>query len=130
MDDADLVFQSYGRSCNKAEFFEDFYREFMNKSDEIRAMFINTDMTAQRGLLRNGIMWLVLHARGMSDGKIRALGEIHSRRKMNVAPQHYDHWMDALMSTLARHDPQFDQELERIWRATIGPGVEIIRSMY
>lgn len=130
MSDADQVFQSYGRSCNKPEFFEDFYREFMGKSDEIRAMFINTDMPVQRGLLRGGIMWLVMHARGMSDAKIRALGESHSRVKMNIEPHHYDQWMDALMTTLALHDPQFSKDLERTWRATIGPGVEIIRSMY
>lgn len=130
MVDADLVFQSYGRSYNKAAFYEDFYNEFMNQSDDIRAMFKDTNMDAQRGLLRGGIMWLVMHARGMSDSKIRALGESHSRKKMNIHPSHYALWVNALMTTLARHDPEFTPQLERIWRATIAPSIELIQSLY
>lgn len=130
MGDADKVFQSYGRSCNNPAFYEDFYNAFMNKSADIRAMFINTDMAAQRGLLRGGIMWLVMYARGMSDNKIRALGESHSRKNMNINPAHYSLWMDALMETLSKHDPQFDAELERTWRATLRPAIEIIQTMY
>ncbi|WP_225693214.1 MULTISPECIES: globin [Thalassolituus] len=102
----------------------------MNKSADIRAMFINTNMESQRGLLRGGIMWLVMHARGMSDSKIRALGESHSRKNMNINPAHYSLWMDALMETLSKHDPLFDAELERIWRATLRPAIEMIQSMY
>jgi len=130
MGDADRVFQSYGRSCNKAVFFEDFYDTFMAKSQDIRDVFKNTNMEAQRGLLRGGILWLVMHARGASDAKIRALGESHSKHKMNIHPSHYSHWLDALMETLYCHDPEFDPELERVWRATIGPSIEIIKSMY
>lgn len=130
MVDADLVFQSYGRSCNKAAFYQDFYSEFMNQSDEIRALFKDTNMDAQRGLLRGGIMWLVMHARGMSDSKIRALGESHSRKKMNIHPNHYGLWVNALMTTLARHDPEFTPQLEQTWRATITPSIELIQSLY
>lgn len=130
MSDADLVFQSYGRCCNSPVFFEDFYSAFMGKSADIRAMFVNTDMSAQRGLLRGGIMWLIMHARGMSDSKIRALGESHSRKQMNINPMYYGFWLDALMETVEKHDPEFSAELEKIWRNTLRPGIEIIQSMY
>ncbi|MGR6871973.1 globin [Pseudomonas sp. HK3] len=130
MGNADLVFQSYGRSCNNPIFFEDFYASFMGKSQEIRNMFIDTDMSAQEGLLRGGILWLVMHARGMSDAKIRALGESHSRRHMNIHPSHYTLWLDALMETLHKHDPEFDNDLEETWRVTIKPGIDLIKSMY
>jgi hemoglobin-like flavoprotein len=130
MSDADLVFQSYGRSCSKAVFFEDFYSIFINKSSDVSAMFANTNMEAQRALLRSGILWLVMHARGLPDTKIRALGESHSKKKMNVKPMYYSMWMDALMETLARHDPKWTPELEQVWRRTLRPSVELIQSMY
>src|SRR5690349_21499102 len=79
MNDVDLVFQSYGRSCNQPPFYQTFYDIFMGKSADIRATFVNTEMIVQHGLLRGGIMWLIMHARGMFDSKIRALGKSHSR---------------------------------------------------
>ena len=130
MSDADKVFQSYGRSCNNMVFFEDFYGIFMSKSPDVLNMFANTDMDAQRALLRSGILWLVMHARGMPDTKIRALGESHSRKNMDVKPAYYRVWLDALMETLARHDPEFTPELEQVWRRTLQPSIDMIAGMY
>lgn len=128
--DSDRVFQSYGRCCNNEQFFIDFYDRFMASSPAVRERFVNTDMPAQRHLLRNGVMQLVLHSRGMPPTKLRALGESHSRRHLDIDPQWYGLWLDALMETLHRHDPQFDDELEAIWRQTIQPGIDIIRNAY
>lgn len=130
MSDADKVFQSYGRSCNNPAFYEDFYNNFMSKSPEIRAMFVNTNMESQRALLRGGIMWLVMHARGMSDAKIRALGESHSRHKLNINPMYYSMWLDALLETIRKHDPQYDTGIEQSWRNALRPSIELIQSMY
>lgn len=130
MSDADKVFQSYGRSCNNIVFFEDFYSIFMSKSPDVMNMFANTNMEAQRALLRSGILWLVMHARGMPDTKIRALGESHSQKNMNIKPAYYSLWLNALMETLARHDPEFSPELEQTWRRTLQPSIDIISNMY
>jgi hemoglobin-like flavoprotein len=127
---ADLVFQSYGRACSKPEFFAEFYTIFMGKSEEIRAMFVNSDMDTQRGLLRGGIMWLIMHARGMPDTKIRALGESHSKKNMNIDPTHYNDWLDALIETLESFDPDFSPELAQTWRSTLLPSIQIIQNMY
>ena len=130
MGDADLVFQSYGRACNNPSFFEEFYSKFMGKSPDIRARFVNTNMEAQRGLLRSGVLWLIMHARGMSDTKIRALGESHSKKQMNINPMFYSFWLDALMETLAIYDPDFSAELEKTWRSVLRPSIETIQNMY
>ncbi|SEA12289.1 globin [Microbulbifer marinus] len=128
--DSDIVFQSYGRCCNNEQFFVDFYDRFMGSSDEIRALFVDTDMKQQRHLLRNGIMQLVLHARGMSDTKLRALGQSHSRNGYNIRPQWYRLWLDALLNTLRQHDREFSDEVESAWRRAIQPGIELIRDAY
>ncbi|WP_203143238.1 globin [Marinobacter mangrovi] len=128
--DSDIVFQSYGRCCNNPIFFVDFYDRFMGCSDAIRDQFRDTDMKQQRHLLRNGIMQLVLYARGMSDAKLKALGESHNRHGYNIRPEWYTQWVDALIATLRDHDPQFDLNVEAAWRRAIAPGVELIRSAY
>ena len=130
MSESELVFQSYGRACHKPAFFEDFYDIFMGKSDDVRSMFKDTNMEAQRGLLRSGILCLVMHARGMPDTKIRALGESHSKRQMDIKPHYYSVWVDALMETLHRHDPDFTMDLENTWRNVMAPSINTIKSMY
>lgn len=128
--DSDIVIQSYGRVCNKDRFFIDFYDHFMNSSNTIRAQFVDTDMKQQRHLLRNGIMQLVLHARGMPDTKLRALGKSHNRTGYNIKPEWYDLWLSALMRTLKDHDPLFSNDLEASWRRAIEPGVRLIKEAY
>lgn len=126
----DQVFQSYGRCCRNEQFFVDFYDNFMGSSDVIRRRFASTDMAAQRHLLRNGIMQLILHARGMSDRKLRALGESHNRDHYNIDPQWYTLWLDALMKTVREHDPEYSLQLEKHWREVLAPGIELIRGAY
>lgn len=79
MKDTNRVMQSYGRCCASPDFFDDFYASFLASSPAIREKFVRTDMTAQKQLLRAGILNLVLFARGMPDTKLRALGKSHSR---------------------------------------------------
>ncbi|SDK65001.1 globin [Microbulbifer yueqingensis] len=128
--DSDIVFQSYGRCCNNPQFFVDFYDRFMGTSTDVRDMFRDTDMKQQRHLLRNGIMQLILVARGMPDSKLRALGQSHSRSGYNVRPELYSVWLDALMDTVARHDAEFSPAIDGAWRRAIQPGIEMIRNAY
>ncbi|WP_157484886.1 globin domain-containing protein [Gilvimarinus polysaccharolyticus] len=130
MQDHDIVFQSYGRCCNSDSFFVDFYDNFMSSSDEIRALFVDTDMKQQRHLLRNGIMQLILHARGMPATKLEALGESHSRGGYNIKPHWYRDWLKALIATLKKHDREFDQNIEQAWVSALTPGIEIIKNSY
>ncbi|WKD49574.1 hypothetical protein [Microbulbifer spongiae] len=53
----------------------DFYDRFMGNSADISGLFVNMDMKVQRHLLHNDSIQPVLHARGMSDIKLRALGK-------------------------------------------------------
>ena len=124
--DTEQVFQSYGRCCRDETFFETFYKIFIGKSDEVRAMFTNTDMAEQRRLLRSGISWLIMYARGGSDIKLRNLAESHGPGGYAIPAHLYDVWVDSLMEAVAAYDPQFDANLEREWRAVLQPGIDIL----
>lgn len=128
--ETDAVFQSYGRCCRDERFFEDFYNIFMSKSDEIRAMFDNTDMVEQRRLLRAGISWLIMYARGAPGQKLRDLGHSHNREGYNVRPAWYEIWLDSLVEAVALHDPEYDEALGRQWREVLRPGIDLMRNVY
>src|SRR5690554_4079027 len=130
MTNTDLVFQSYGRCCRKDDFFVDFYDFFMASSDAVRNRFVNTDMPAQRHLLRNGVMQIILVARGMSDRKLRDLGESHSRKRMDIKPEWYALWEESLLKTVRAHDPEWTPELQQAWREVLKPGIDLIRGAY
>jgi hemoglobin-like flavoprotein len=114
MNDTNRVMQSYGRCCASPSFFE----------------FARTDMTAQKQLLRAGILNLVLFARGMPDTKLRALGESHSRARLDIRPELYDLWIDALLKTIRQHDGELQQQDLKAWHMVLNKGIDVIKAAY
>lgn len=130
MTPANRVMQSYGRCCASPSFFDTFYQHFLASSPAIREKFVKTDMTAQKHLLRAGILNLVLYARGMSDTKLRALGQSHSREGFDIRPELYDLWLDSLLLAVKQHDPEANGEDLAAWREVLGKGINLIKSFY
>ncbi|UPQ82233.1 MULTISPECIES: globin [Pseudomonas] len=130
MKETNRVMQSYGRCCASPSFFDDFYAAFLASSPAVREKFARTDMTAQKHLLRAGILNLVLFARGMPDTKLRALGKSHSREHLDIRPELYDLWIAALLKTIDDHDPELQQEDLQAWRQVLNKGIDVIKSHY
>lgn len=125
----DDVMQSFGRCCSNEYFFEDFYIRFSRASDEVQELFKNTNMAEQRKLVRHGLMWMILYARGAADSKLKQLGVTHSTRGFGITPKMYELWVNALIRTLRQHDEAFSPQLERSWREALAPGIEVMLSM-
>ncbi len=130
MSPADLVMQSYGRCCASSGFFDSFYQYFLASSPEIREKFANTNMPAQKQLLRQGILNLVMHARGMPDTKLRALGCSHARGALDIRPELYDLWLQALLQSIGEHDGQCDANTRLAWHEVLNKGISVIKAQY
>ena len=130
MNPANRVMQSYGRCCASPSFFDTFYQHFLASSPTIRDKFGNTDLTAQKHLLRAGILNLVLYARGMPDTKLSALGKSHSREGFDIRPELYDLWVDTLLLAVRQHDLQAADEDLAAWREVLGKGIAVIKSFH
>ena len=96
----------------------------------MRAKFTNTDMPAQKLLLRQGILNLVLFSRGLPPTKLQALAKSHSRENLDIQPHLYTFWVDALIHTVERHDKQATAETSRAWRDVLSKGIEVIQAGY
>ena len=130
MSAANLVMQSYGRCCASPDFFDSFYQYFLASSPEISEKFAHTNMPAQKQLLRQGILNLVMHARGMPDTKLRALGCSHARGALDIRPELYDLWLQALLQSIGEHDGQCDANTRLAWHEVLNKGISVIKAQY
>jgi len=128
----DRVERSYYRCCISDGFFDDFYRALLARSAEAREKFRNTDFERQNELLRTALRLLVRYAWGDVKGRagIDRLARRHAPDGYDVAPELYDCWVDALVETVARHDPYADAALCAAWRRAVEPGIRRMRAGY
>lgn len=127
---ANIVMQSYGRCCASDGFFDSFYERFLASSPEVRGKFANSDMKGQKLLLRQGILNVVLYARGMPSSKLKALGCSHSRKGMNIRPELYTLWFSTLAATIREHDKDSSSETITAWREVVKKSVDVIIAEY
>ena len=128
----DEVVVSFGRCSLKPEFIDTFYEIFLASSPKIAPMFANTDMSKQKGLLKQGINMLLLYAKGSPTGKsaVRRLTESHSKKNLDIAPNMYPLWLDSLMKAVSITDPEFNPVLEQQWRSRLKIGIEAMKDGY
>jgi hemoglobin-like flavoprotein len=121
----DQVVASYHRARQSGQLFDTFYDLFLAKSPDIPPLFARTDFPHQKLMLRESILEMLMFAQTESNrAEIERLAERH--RQVNVKKHHYDLWMDALCEALAKHDPKFTPELERMWRDLMRNGIGVM----
>src|SRR6185503_556362 len=130
--EAGVAQASYERCSEAPGFFETFYRKFLEACPEAAPMFADTDFDRQNRLLRHAIgLLLAFPNQPRSEPTVLArLAERHSRRDINVHPQHYRSFIDTLIATVREFDADFDPKTEAAWRATVALGVEYMQSRY
>jgi hemoglobin-like flavoprotein len=125
------VMESFNRVRHKG-LAEKFYETLLGADPRIKVMFKNTNFERQRELFVHGVLMLIEYANGKALGEmaIKRLGELHSRRKMNVPPDLYPIWVNCLVETLAKLDPKFSPTLERQWREILQKGIDVMIRVY
>lgn len=124
--------ESYDRVCRMPEFFTAFYRNFFHACPEAEALFAKTDFERQDKLLRHAVgLLLSFPNEPLTEPTILSrLAERHGPRDLNIRPELYGPFIDALVATVRQHDPQFTASLERAWRSALAPGVAYMQSRY
>ncbi len=122
----DRVFGSgVGLTESATPFFESFYRRFL-QDQSIADTFSQTDMNRQVSMLRKSFFHLVaFYVSHEPSAELERIAIIHNR--LGIASEFYDLWLDALVSTVAEFDPQFDEITELAWRLALTPGMTYMR---
>jgi hemoglobin-like flavoprotein len=113
------------------EFIADFYERFMSRSPAIARRFKNTNMSAQKTMLHDSLIYVVDYflTEKVSD-QLHHIARIHSKGERDIAPDLYDVWMDSLMETVRDFDPEYSKDVELAWRMALSPGITYMKFSY
>lgn len=106
-------------------FFAAFYRRFL-EDPGIRELFRSTDMQRQVTMLRKSFFHLAgFYVTNAPSGELERMADVHSR--LGIGTEHYDLWLDCLVSTVAEFDPESDATVELAWRLALTPGITYMK---
>lgn len=130
----EIVRLSYNRCCDEDKFFESFYENFLSHSEEIKSLFRNTDWTHQILLIKKALHSAILFAENNKNSiamrHMEAIAYTHSRSFMDIKPEYYPIWLEAMMQTIESFDPYFSPELNKAWREVLGFTINFMVSKY
>ena len=89
-------------------------------------------MENQKQLLRAGIAHLIMGFKGhpLSQIKLQKLGKSHSQNQLDIPPSLYKIWLSCLLKTIAKHDPDYNSEVEAAWKEVMNKGIETMAAHY
>lgn len=122
---------SYQRAASPP-FFSAFYNRLFEVRPDTRPLFANTEFERQHKLLRHAI-GLLLSFPEESDREptiLARLAERHSRRDLDVDPSLYPPFLESLIDTIKRYDPQCTPAVEQAWRVSLAKGLAYMQSRY
>ncbi len=125
----DQVMASYHRCRLDDQFFDTFYDLFLSKSTEVRLKFIHTDFTHQKLMLRESLLEMLCFESGVEGARkgIEQLGRRH--QELDIKPEMYQMWLDALCEAVKMHDPEYTADLELRWRQALQSVIDVMLSV-
>lgn len=134
MGEVETFVASLKRCLDTPGFLRDFYRLFMDSSEEVRRKFEATDFERQNRVMAESLWVMAMAAHGPAGSPAQTglpeLAERHSRRGLDIRPELYDDWLSCLVEAARLHDREFSAETDAAWRQTLGAGIESMRSRY
>ena len=120
MNESEKFNDSFERCINDPLFLDQFYEIFLSSSDEVSAMFKDTDVGTQKAMLMASLVY-------MSEPHPDLLSTI-AEKHSHIKPYLYALWLDSLIAAAKSIDPLFDAEI--LWRETLQEGIDFMISKY
>lgn len=133
-EEIEAVQKSYQRCLRHANFFTVFYSHFTEQSDEIAALFANTDWYTQKQLIERAIRIAILFAKEPNMQIVREYMKMiaarHSKKHLNIRPALYPMWLDSMIEAVSLCDPEYTAELGSRWREVLAPAINLMTENY
>jgi len=107
----DLFLESVERCLATEAFIPSFYDRFLLSSDEVRNKFRFTDFEHQNKMLARSLR--ELHHRAAT----------HDRDHLNIRPELYSLWLDALIESAKTVDVEWGDKVKSAWRTILGHAI-------
>ena len=118
---------SLERCASLPDFFEFFYARFLESDAEIPRLLKNADIPRLVRMMKEALFLMMVASSGNASATARLgqLGRLHEEKL--VRPEHYDLWLNALMSAVEERDPKYTQAVDESWRAVLAIGVAAMK---
>jgi len=126
------VHESYIRAGGRA-FISVFYDHLMQSSEAIREKFEKVDMEIQTDNLARAIVMSFLFVDQNHQTALHTMDRVresHNRHNLDIKPELYDVWLNCLIETVAKYDPQANEELLQQWHRVMSASIDHIRNGY
>jgi hemoglobin-like flavoprotein len=124
-DAVSLTKASYARCLASPEFLPAFYQQFFTDCPVVRPLFAHTDFSRQTKLLQHAIGLLIAYTHQPPEGPqvLARLAEKHGPSGLNIDPSWYPVFLESLIRTVSRYDPEFTPLIGAAWREALSPGI-------
>ncbi len=128
----DQFLRSLELCADDPRFMSDFYDRFLSTSAEIRDKFRHTDMEAQKEMLLRSLRLSAGATAGDPESlrELKQRAETHNREHLNIEPILYDFWLNTIIQMASEYDPEWNSDVEHIWRTVLGHVVREMRNSY
>lgn len=123
---------SYQRAAGAPDFFTAFYDRLFEVRPDTRQLFARTEFERQNKLLRHAIGLLLSFPEQpeTEPSILTRIAERHSRRDLAIDPSLYPPFLESLLDTIKRCDPECTTAVEHAWRTTLAKGFAFMQSRY
>lgn len=122
----ELLTDCLQRCLENDNFLIEFYRRFIDSSDEIKTLFRDTDIEAQQKMMAKSLMSMISASdeNWLNDNYLTELAATHKQR--GIKPEHYELWEESLLATIKDFDDKFSDTTESAWKQVIQRGKQFM----
>lgn len=126
-----IIGEGVGISDKGRTFFSTFYEIFLGKSQLIRDKFAHVDMDTQLRVLQKSMFHMIsFYTTKTATEFLVTIAHTHSRSEYDIEPELYDIWLESLIETVLRLDPEQEDDLSLAWELAMTPGIQFMKFRY
>ena len=120
--------RALGDGSYNIDFIERFYEKFISHSDQVKALFRDTDMGLQKTMLHDSLEFMVeFFVTRRSNPHMEHIAQVHGPGGKDVPMELYDLWLNCLIEAVRETDPEFSKSTEVAWRLVLTPGIAYMK---
>jgi hypothetical protein len=123
--------RSKRNAMNGVHFRDAFLDNLLRSSPEVAQKMVHGDLETFRATLMLSIDHLARYYMSSEPSAIlRGVARRQSRGERNIEPRLYEFFLQALLQTVERYDPKYNEEVGKAWEVVLRPGLEYMKRMY
>lgn len=128
----DIFLGSLERCLADDSFIPTFYKLLLASSVEVQEKFKHTSFKEQNKKLVRSLRLVAGAAQGGPEAlaELRERSETHDRYHLNINPELYTFWLDAIINTAREFDNEWSDEVELAWVSILGFAIHYMLKRY